>query len=356
MSRHTNFVADCINENSFERIVEVGVHEGQTAKHIKKACPSIQEYFMVDPWKEYSGEGSGSLSKVKQKNWNDIYKRVANHFQSDPRFSIMRMDSMAASSLFEENSLDFIFIDAVHEYEACKEDIKIWYPKVRIGGILSGDDFSDSYPGVKKAVQELFPTFGTSGGRVWYVKKGSLVEGGKPMLFQPQTDTLVNIINQGKYRKVAEIGVVEGYTSFHVSHQCASVVKYYMIDPWKVRTGDGTGKRASITQARWDKMYNDICVKFSVDNRFEIIRMGPAQAVKLFDPESLDVVFINSIHSYDIVKRDIKLWLPIVNIGGVLCGEAYVGRFPGVKRAVDEILGHRLEFWDEGKRVWIYRK
>jgi hypothetical protein len=48
-------------------------------------------------------------------------------------------------------------LDASHDYESCISDIKSWYPKVKKGGIISGDDFNlCHFPGVVKAVYECF--------------------------------------------------------------------------------------------------------------------------------------------------------------------------------------------------------
>jgi len=62
--------------------------------------------------------------------------------------------------LVEDASLDFCFIDGDHRYEAVKEDIIAWTPKLRKGGILSGHDYD--YPhfgGVTLAVDELLTDF-----------------------------------------------------------------------------------------------------------------------------------------------------------------------------------------------------
>jgi predicted O-methyltransferase YrrM len=64
------------------------------------------------------------------------------------------MTSLDAVSLYENRSLDFIFIDASHEYEDVKKDIIAWYPKLKLGGIIAGHDYT-SYDGVKKAVDEI---------------------------------------------------------------------------------------------------------------------------------------------------------------------------------------------------------
>ena len=51
--------------------------------------------------------------------------------------------------------LDFVYIDANHNYECVKEDIEHWYPKVKVGGIIAGHDFH--YKTVHTAVLEKFP-------------------------------------------------------------------------------------------------------------------------------------------------------------------------------------------------------
>ena len=69
-------------------------------------------------------------------------------------------------------SLDFVFIDAEHTYDAVKQDIAAWEPKIKPGGWVMGHDYCDKFPGVRQAVQERY------GGReialgpddVWAVK------------------------------------------------------------------------------------------------------------------------------------------------------------------------------------------
>ena len=67
----------------------------------------------------------------------------------------LRMESLDAASEFEDGSLDFVFIDASHDYENVIADIVAWYPKVKEGGVISGHDYP-TWEGVKKAVNEYF--------------------------------------------------------------------------------------------------------------------------------------------------------------------------------------------------------
>jgi predicted O-methyltransferase YrrM len=56
---------------------------------------------------------------------------------------------------YKDNSIDFCFIDASHEYADVKLDIEAWLPKVKSGGILAGHDYDVSWQGVIKAVDEI---------------------------------------------------------------------------------------------------------------------------------------------------------------------------------------------------------
>jgi len=65
--------------------------------------------------------------------------------------------------------LDFVYLDAAHDYDNVKLDIKCWYPKVREGGILGGHDIIDE--GVKKAVNEKFKLSYAHFGNEWFIVK-----------------------------------------------------------------------------------------------------------------------------------------------------------------------------------------
>lgn len=66
----------------------------------------------------------------------------------------IKMSSVNAASLYEDESLDFVEIDAAHEGDAISEDIACWYPKVKYGGVLAGHDY-DFVP-VREAVTAFF--------------------------------------------------------------------------------------------------------------------------------------------------------------------------------------------------------
>lgn len=99
---------------------------------------------------------------------NGLYNEFMKNIQ--PVKSVInpvRMTSIDASKLYDDNSLDFVFIDGAHDYHSVKEDVEHWFPKVRKGGYIAGDDYD--WPTVKSAVDGFFvndiltPSFGPNG-------------------------------------------------------------------------------------------------------------------------------------------------------------------------------------------------
>ena len=68
--------------------------------------------------------------------------------------NIVRSISWEAADLYPDNSIDFVFVDACHDYDSVSKDIFAWYPKVKVGGIIAGHDIEAA--DVKRAVREYF--------------------------------------------------------------------------------------------------------------------------------------------------------------------------------------------------------
>jgi predicted O-methyltransferase YrrM len=65
---------------------------------------------------------------------------------------LLVMDSADAADLFPDGSVDFVFIDAAHDYHNVRTDLQTWWPKVRPGGLLAGHDYTENHPEVLQAV------------------------------------------------------------------------------------------------------------------------------------------------------------------------------------------------------------
>jgi len=125
---------ELIKENNFTKVAEIGVETGITARHILDAC-NVEAYFAIDP----------AVNK-------DFF-----HSCLEDKISFFKMTSEQAAKFFSDGCLDLVFIDASHLYPNVKQDIQLWSPKIRKGGIISGHDYNDfMHVGVKQAVDEIF--------------------------------------------------------------------------------------------------------------------------------------------------------------------------------------------------------
>jgi predicted O-methyltransferase YrrM len=99
----------------------------------------------------------------------DLFRRNTRDVRS--RVTELKGISWEMAEEVEDESLDFVFIDADHGYEAVKKDIEAWLPKVKPGGFVSGHDIN--LPGVFKAVVEAFGEKAEAAGfdTCWYTWK-----------------------------------------------------------------------------------------------------------------------------------------------------------------------------------------
>ena len=93
---------------------------------------------------------------INDDNW--LYRTfLSNTYQVNHIINPIRTASLEASQYYKDRSIDFVFIDAAHDYENVKADLNAWYPKVKLGGFIGGHDYP-GYDGVVKAVNEFFMT------------------------------------------------------------------------------------------------------------------------------------------------------------------------------------------------------
>ena len=142
--------------------VEVGVYQGQSAAYmaveIANSGKNIQ-FDCVDKWKWgwSSLENAEEYDPSKRIKGNAIYNNfLLNTFPVKDYINPIKMWSAEAAPLYEDKSLDFVFIDARHTYDMVTLDIESWLPKVKDGGVLAGHDYFDKFPAVVQAVDDYF--------------------------------------------------------------------------------------------------------------------------------------------------------------------------------------------------------
>jgi len=131
-------------------MVEVGTLLGNNAKLMLDEWPQIEKIHLVDNFMEI-------WDIPDQEEHNENLEYVRDRFKNNKKVNIIIKDSVEASKEFEDESLDFVYIDADHLYEPVKADITAWLPKVKKGGVIGGHDYDYHIrPSVKEAVDEAF--------------------------------------------------------------------------------------------------------------------------------------------------------------------------------------------------------
>eukprot|EP00928_Gymnodinium_smaydae_P075144 TRINITY_DN58143_c0_g1_i1.p1 TRINITY_DN58143_c0_g1~~TRINITY_DN58143_c0_g1_i1.p1 ORF type:complete len:479 (-),score=57.32 TRINITY_DN58143_c0_g1_i1:231-1667(-) len=173
--------------NTTVRFVELGVFQGRLAFHVLRMCPFL-EYIGVDPYSfenddyEFQGlftdaindglvEGSGASPRSSQSETSAnvagdrlrFFKNGMHEAREGARVKIRlfanraqlwEVRSEVAAQRVPDGTVDMVFVDADHSYAATLKDIKLWYPKLRRGGVMGGHDFGSNQE-VTRAVMEF---------------------------------------------------------------------------------------------------------------------------------------------------------------------------------------------------------
>lgn len=153
ISRRVGLV-DILKEKGFKIGVEIGTDRGGYAEDICKRYPEF-ELYTCDPYLPYN-EGKEVKTQEDMNHFRDEARELLGNYPNCT--FIPGQTSKQLAEVFKDNSIDFVFIDGNHEYEGVKEDIELWYPKIKKGGIVSGHDYverPDLKYGVVQAVDEF---------------------------------------------------------------------------------------------------------------------------------------------------------------------------------------------------------
>lgn len=130
---------------------EVGVSYGFNLVYFLDNLPNIKKVYAVDPYMPYDdGPGGYVTQEVIDRVKQCMLVNTEPHKQ---KVNFINKMSKDAVSDIPDNSLDYIFIDGDHSYEAVASDMELYYSKVKSGGIFAGHD--KGLPGVDRAVDEF---------------------------------------------------------------------------------------------------------------------------------------------------------------------------------------------------------
>ena len=134
-------IPEILNKIGAKVAVEVGVFKAQFSKHLLKNWDGT--LWLVDPWRAFE-EGEGYVDASNHKKHQTAYLEAMQNIEGyESRAFMLRGLSSDMASRFEDNSLDLVYLDGNHAYEWVKEDIELWWPKIKKGGVLTGHDYLD---------------------------------------------------------------------------------------------------------------------------------------------------------------------------------------------------------------------
>lgn len=135
-------LAGLFNELGFNRGAEIGVERGLYSEVLLKGNPNL-ELFCVDPWMASAYDQKAAIHAVdtEQSKYDERYHECVKRLEPY-RAIILRKPSLEALDDFEDESLDFVYIDANHDFPNFINDLHGWKKKVKVGGIVSGHDYA----------------------------------------------------------------------------------------------------------------------------------------------------------------------------------------------------------------------
>lgn len=213
-----------VKTGSRAHFVEMGVWRGRSAAFMGVEIANSFKNITFDAIDTFSGS---------EEHLNPTYDTYLPELADDPDYlykecvknlepvkdfvNIIRGTSLDVSKTYQDESLDFIFIDGSHRYEDVLDDLKAWYPKVKVGGYITGHDIS--YHEVYQAVTEFqesigLPFYSDMSMDIWFHTKPTPKNRPYPIAYsQPQTvDMSYEFVLQtaGINGDIVECGVAAG--------------------------------------------------------------------------------------------------------------------------------------------------
>jgi len=178
------WLINLIRQHGLTKGAEVGCANGATTGKLLTYCPDLVLY-AVDKWEKIIGGPEAGDMRNNDPKYAHLADRqgctawdpVAGEARFDKavhpyakRLVKLKGDSVEMAQHVEDESLDFVFIDADHRYQGVKGDLEAWMPKVKPGGWITGHDVH--LRGVKRALDELVPDYVDTGiDHVWAIQK-----------------------------------------------------------------------------------------------------------------------------------------------------------------------------------------
>lgn len=124
-------------------ILEVGVWKGEFSEQILRTCGFVERYYMIDPWANLPDWNKPF--NVAPEMFDAIYLEAMQKIKFAANKVIpLRGRTKEVAGQIPDNSLDFAYIDGDHTLRGITIDLMRVLPKIKEGGIIAGDDFTNT--------------------------------------------------------------------------------------------------------------------------------------------------------------------------------------------------------------------
>ena len=128
--------------------VEIGSLKGEHALSILQNL-NVEKLYIIDPYEDYKDYKEGRSQKSLSRAERECRRRLSPYLKKV--VFIKKYSNDAVKEIPKE--IDYIYIDGNHDYEFVRDDLKNYFPLVKLGGIVAGHDIQ--YKGVSDAVVEF---------------------------------------------------------------------------------------------------------------------------------------------------------------------------------------------------------
>ena len=138
-----DFWVDFINTFGLREVAEIGVYRGDFAQALLRRCECLMRYYMVDPWRHLADWNKPANQHDAQLEAYYQESIAKTDFAAGKRV-VLRGKTLDVIGQIPDQGLDLAYIDGDHTLKGITIDLISVYPKVKIGGYLTGDDFTSS--------------------------------------------------------------------------------------------------------------------------------------------------------------------------------------------------------------------
>lgn len=127
-----------------KRVLEIGTFKGESMQLFKDYLGEDITFITIDPWTKIQWS-----TEIDHKVKLDF----AGNFEQSTNEKILQMENVGKMKfksddiheMFADGYFDMIYIDGDHSYEAVRNDILNYMPKVKSGGWVCGHDYNHNF-------------------------------------------------------------------------------------------------------------------------------------------------------------------------------------------------------------------